>query len=62
MILKIGFEEQIWAQVIDMLAEHPYKRSGAIINTIAQQIQEQQPARAPGNGKFEEKGASTGAH
>jgi hypothetical protein len=43
MILKIEFEEQVWSAVIDMLAEHPFKRSGAIINTMAQQIQSQQP-------------------
>ena len=49
MILKIEFEEQIWAQVIDMLAEQPYKRSGAIINSMAQQIQEQ---RGQDNGKM----------
>jgi len=41
MMLKIEFDEQVWAQIINMLAEMPYKQSGAIINTIAQQIQEQ---------------------
>jgi hypothetical protein len=41
MMLKIEFEEQVWAQVINMLAEMPYKQSGAIINTMAQQINEQ---------------------
>ena len=41
MMLKIEFEEQVWAQIINMLAEMPYKQSGAIINTMAQQIQEQ---------------------
>ena len=46
MKLTIEFEEQVWAQVIDMLAEHPFKRSGAIINTMAQQIQAQQPKGA----------------
>jgi hypothetical protein len=50
--LKIEFEEQVWAQVIDMLAEHPYKRSGAIINTMAQQIQDQKP-KGVGNGAME---------
>jgi hypothetical protein len=53
MTLKIEFEEQVWAQVIDMLAEQPYKRSGAIINTMAQQIQEQ---RGEGNGKMASNG------
>jgi hypothetical protein len=43
MMLKIEFEEQVWAQIINMLAEMPYKQSGAIINTLAQQIQEQRP-------------------
>ena len=42
MMLKIEFEEQVWAQIINMLAEMPYKQSGAIINTMAQQIQVQQ--------------------
>ena len=60
MMLKLEFEEQIWAQIIDMLADQPYKRSGAIINTMAQQIQEQRPEglRAASNGK----GASAEAH
>ena len=49
MMLKIEFEEQVWAQIINMLAEMPYKQSGAIINTMAQQIQEQQ-SRGGGNG------------
>ena len=53
MTLKIEFEEQIWAQVIDMLAEQPYKRSGVIINTLAQQIQEQ---RGQGDGKMASNG------
>jgi hypothetical protein len=53
MILKIEFEEQVWSAVIDMLAEHPFKRSGAIINTMAQQIQEQ---RGEGNGKMASNG------
>ena len=47
MMLKIEFEEQVWAQIINMLAEMPYKQSGAIINTMAQQIQE---SRGGGNG------------
>ena len=47
MMLKIEFEEQVWAQIINMLAEMPYRQSGAIINTIAQQIQE---SRGGGNG------------
>jgi hypothetical protein len=55
MMLRIEFEEQVWVQIINMLAEMPYKQSGAIINTIAQQIQqqrdqEQQPMRGAGNG------------
>ena len=55
MIIKVEFEEQVWAQIINMLAEMPYKQSGAIINTMAMQIQqqrdqEQQPMRAAGNG------------
>jgi hypothetical protein len=50
MMLRIEFDEQVWAQVIDMLAEHPYKRSGAIINTMAQQIQEQKEKE---NGQME---------
>ena len=49
MMLKIEFEEQVWAQIINMLAEMPYKQSGAIINTMAQQIQEQH-GRGGGNG------------
>jgi hypothetical protein len=53
MTLRIEFEEQVWAQIIDMLAEQPYKRSGAIINTMAQQIQEQ---RGDGNGKMASNG------
>ena len=53
MTLKIEFEEQVWAAIIDMLAEQPYKRSGAIINTMAQQIQEQ---RGEGNGKMASNG------
>ena len=40
-VFRIEFEEQIWAEVINMLADQPYKRSGAIINTLAAQIQEQ---------------------
>jgi len=43
MTLRIEFEEQVWAQIIDMLSEHPYKRAGAIINTMAAQIQAQRP-------------------
>ena len=43
MTLRIEFEEQVWAQIIDMLSEHPYKRTGAIINTMAAQIQAQRP-------------------
>ena len=54
MTLKIEFEEQVWAQIIDMLAEQPYKRSGAIINTMAQQIQEQRPPQMAGNGRIQE--------
>jgi len=57
MTFKIEFEEQIWAQIIDMLADQPYKRSGAIINTIAQQIQEQRPPGGAGNGKLAEERA-----
>ena len=53
MTLRIEFDEQVWAQVIDMLAEQPYKRSGAIINTMAQQIQEQ---RGQDNGKMASNG------
>ena len=53
MMLRIEFEEQVWTAIIDMLAEHPYKRSGAIINTMAQQIQEQ---RGEGNGKMASNG------
>ena len=54
MTLKIEFDEQVWAQIINMLAEMPYKQSGAIINTIAQQIQEQRPPmeNAGGNGSI----------
>jgi hypothetical protein len=44
MIIKIEFEEQVWAQIINMLAEMPYKQSGAIINTMATQIQAQRPS------------------
>ena len=43
MMLKVEFEEQVWAQIINMLAEMPYKQSGAIINTMAAQIQAQRP-------------------
>jgi hypothetical protein len=44
---KIEFDEQVWAEIINMLADQPYKRSGAIINTLAAQIQEQ---RTPAEG------------
>jgi len=47
MMLRIEFEEQVWAQIINMLAELPYKQSGAIINTIAAQIQEQRDPPGP---------------
>ena len=64
MTLKIEFEEQVWAQVIDMLAEQPYKRSGAIINTMAQQIQEQRSPQMPpqmaGNGRVSAESAHSG--
>ena len=54
MIIKVEFEEQIWAQIINMLAEMPYKQSGAIINTIAMQIQEQRPPPdSAGNGPIQ---------
>ena len=43
MMLRIEFEEQVWVQIINMLAEMPYKQSGAIINTMAAQIQAQRP-------------------
>jgi len=52
MLLKIEFEEQVWAQIIDMLADQPYKRAGAVINTMAQQIQDQRP-EGKGNGRSE---------
>ena len=54
MMLKIEFEEQVWAQIINMLAEMPYKQSGAIINTMAQQINEQRlpMENAGGNGSI----------
>ena len=61
MTLKIEFEEQVWAQVIDMLAEQPYKRSGAIINTMAQQIQEQRPPQMAGNGRMPAESTHSGA-
>ena len=61
MTLKIEFEEQVWAQVIDMLAEQPYKRSGAIINTMAQQIQEQRLPQMAGNGRMTAESAHSGA-
>ena len=61
MTLRIEFEEQVWAQIIDMLAEQPYKRSGAIINTMAQQIQEQRPPQMAGNGRMTAEGAYSGA-
>ncbi len=41
MTLKIEFEETVWAKIIDMLAERPYKEAGPIIAAIAQQIQAQ---------------------
>jgi hypothetical protein len=56
MIIKVEFEEQVWAQIINMLAEMPYKQSGAIINTIAIQIQEQRPpaeTATAGNGPIQ---------
>ena len=53
MMLRIEFEDAVWAQIIDMLADQPYKRSGAIINTMAQQINEQ---RGEGNGKMASNG------
>ena len=40
-VFRIEFDEQVWAEIINMLADQPYKRSGAIINTLAAQIQEQ---------------------
>ena len=40
-VFRIEFDEQVWAQIINMLAELPYKQSGAIINTVAAQVQEQ---------------------
>ena len=61
MTLRIEFEEQVWAQIIDMLAEQPYKRSGAIINTMAQQIQEQRPPQMAGNGRMATESAYSGA-
>jgi hypothetical protein len=61
MMLRIEFEEQVWAQIIDMLAEQPYKRSGAIINTMAQQIQEQRPPQMTGNGRMTAESAHSGA-
>ena len=65
MTLKIEFEEQVWADIINMLADQPYKRSGAIINTMAAQIQAQRPdeSRIPtGKANGDDKRASTGAH
>ena len=63
MMLRIEFEEQVWAQVIDMLSEHPYKRTGAIINTMAQQIQEQRPPPdSAGNGPIQQTKATKTAH
>ena len=59
MMLRIEFEELVWAQIINMLAEMPYKQSRAIINTMAQQIQEQRPpenvaaAARAGNGPIQ---------
>jgi hypothetical protein len=61
MMLRIEFDEQVWAQIIDMLAEQPYKRSGAIINTMAQQIQEQRPPQMAGNGRMAAESAHSGA-
>jgi len=46
MIIKVEFEEQVWADIINMLADQPYKRSGAIINTMAAQIQAQRPGES----------------
>jgi len=62
MTLKIEFEEQVWAQIIDMLSEHPYKRTGAIINTMAAQIQAQRPSEgqmATGRANGNDRSAST---
>jgi hypothetical protein len=46
MILKIEFDETVWAKIIDMLATQPYKDAGPVIAAIAQQFQEQ---RNPGD-------------
>jgi len=63
MIIKVEFEEQVWAQIINMLAEMPYKQSGAIINTIAMQIQEQRPPPdSAGNGPVQPTKATKAAH
>ena len=56
MMLRIEFEEQVWAQIINMLAELPYKQSGAIINTIAAQIQEQRGPSGPRTNRGERAG------
>jgi hypothetical protein len=42
MIIKVEFDEKVWAEVLNMLVDQPYKRSGLIINSMAHQIQEQQ--------------------
>jgi hypothetical protein len=47
-MIKIEFDEKVWAEVINMLADQPYKRSGLIINSMAHQIQEQQPKETGG--------------
>ena len=63
MTLKIEFEEQVWAQIINMLAEMPYKQSGAIINTIAMQMQEQRPPPdSAGNGPVQPTKATKAIH
>jgi hypothetical protein len=63
MMLRVEFEEQVWSQIINMLAEMPYKQSGAIINTIAMQIQEQRPPPdSAGNGTIQPTKATKTAH
>jgi hypothetical protein len=41
MILKVEFDETVWARIIDMLATQPYRDAGPVIAAIAQQFQQQ---------------------
>lgn len=52
MMFRVEFEEQVWAQVVDMLLDQPGKKCIMIVSMIQQQISEQRPPEGPrgGNG------------